>query len=93
MTSFGSSVENRSPAFGRIIILSFPEFLFFISTCVLGDENSSFSLSLDEKSNFKVWAEGPELILGINYVFQFYNHTRVIDLLRSNIHVLRRSKF
>ena len=61
--SFFSSDEKRSPALGRITMLSFPSVLLLTSTCVLGEENSRISLFLDEKSSLRVCVDGPGCIL------------------------------
>ena len=63
MISFFSSGENRSPALGRITMLSFPAVLLLTSTWVLGEENSRTSLFLDEKSSLRVCVDDPGCIL------------------------------
>ena len=61
--SFFSSDENRSPALGRITMLSFPAVLLLTSIWVLGEENSRTSLFSDEKSSLRVCVDGPGCIL------------------------------
>ena len=54
MTTFGSSDDNLSPAFGRISILKLPGVFSICLIWVFGDLKSRFSLEVEVKSSRRV---------------------------------------
>ena len=72
MTTFGSSDEKRSPAFGRISILKLPGFFSICSTWVFGDKFIMIGLSLSKRDflipDFSDYP--PEILNYLPFVFQ-----------------------